>query len=233
MRVSIITAIYDNYDSLKPVLPQEGADVEWVCVTDKPIEDPQGWRVVVEPRPGQHPNVAAKRPKMLPHEYCNSWVEHPLVTIWVDASFRVRSNRFAHDMCDIVTRHTPIAQFKHPWRDCIYDEATASLELPKYQAQRAIIEQQMALYREWQHPEHWGLWATGVIGRFLDRTQPKTRLLDVRTHGEDWLRSCQEWSYQDQLSEAVHLRTANLLPFELPGNHISNPWLSYEGSARH
>lgn len=231
MRVSIITAIYDGYDTLKPVLPQEGADVEWVCVTDKPIEDPQGWRVVVEPRPGQHPNVAAKRPKMLPHEYCEPTFP-PAVTIWVDASFRVLSNRFAHDMCDIVTRHTPIAQFTHPWRDCIYDEATASLDLPKYQAQRSIIDQQMALYREWGHPEHWGLWATGVIARSNYKYVGQEKG-DVRVFGENWLRSCQEWSYQDQLSEAVHLRAMGLRPYALPGSHLKNPWLSYEGSARH
>ncbi len=228
MNVSIITAIYDGYDTLKPALPQEGADVEWVCVTDKPIDDAQGWRVVVEPKPGQHPNVAAKRPKMLPWEYAN---EPSPFLIWIDASFRVQSARFASDMVDIL-KVNQIAQFKHPWRDCIYDEAAESLGIPKYQAQREIIEQQMSLYRSWGHPEHWGLWATGVIGRSRYKFVGQEKS-DVRVHGERWLRSCQEWSYQDQLSEAVHLRMLGMRPYELPGTHISNPWLLYEGSARH
>ena len=231
MRAAVVTAIYDGYDSLKPVLPQHGVDVDWVCVTDKPIEDPQGWRVVVEPRPGQHPNVAAKRPKMLPLEYCN-WYAPPALTIWVDASFRVKSDRFASDMADMVQPAAPMAQFRHPWRDCVFDEAEASLALPKYQAQADIIRQQMALYREWGHPEHWGLWATGVIVRSAYKYVGGRKGLP-REHGECWLRSCQEWSYQDQLSEAVHLRAMGLRPTELPGTHLSNPWLSYEGSARH
>lgn len=226
--IAIITAIYDGYDTLAPVIPQVDAHVEWICVTDKQIEDPVGWRVVVEPRPGQHPNVAAKRPKMLPWEYTDA-----TYTIWVDASFRVTSERFAADIAFLLTRHR-LVQFRHPWRDCVYDEAAASLELPKYEAQAAIIRKQMGHYRELNHPEHWGLWATGVIGRsrsMLDCAPGSGKQL--QDHGGLWLRDCQEWSYQDQLSEAVRLRQVGLRPLDLPGDHLSNPWLFYQGSSRH
>jgi hypothetical protein len=220
MSIAIITAIYDDYDSLKPILPQSIVDVDWVCVTDKPIADPQGWRVIVEPRPGQHPNVAAKRPKMLPWEYTAA-----RCSVWVDASFRIYSEMFASNLFNLLHGGIPIAQFKHPWRDCIYDEAAASTDLAKYRDQKEIIHRQMARAREHAHPEHWGLWATGVIGR---RHAP-----EVQDFGKRWLRTCQEWSFQDQLSEAVHLRDAGLCPHNLSGNHLTNPWLSYEGSSRH
>src|SRR5882757_7946479 len=201
MRVAIITAIYDDYDSLKPILQQQGADVDWVCVTDKPRDESLGWRIVVEPRPGQHPNVAAKRPKMLPWEYTDR--EH---SIWMDGSFLVRSERFAEEVSAL---GCPIAQFKHPWRDCVYAEAEASLALGKYEGQP--IAEQMEAYQSWGHPEHWGLWSTGLIAR--------EHTAAVRLLGERWLRTCQEWSFQDQISQAVHLRLLGLRPAELPGCH--------------
>lgn len=223
-RLTIITAIYDGYDTLKPTLEQHGVDVDWVCVTDNAPADANGWRIIVEPRPGQHPNVAAKRPKMLPWEY--AWFEDPPPkSLWVDASFRVNSHHLARDVCELLD-WWPIYQFEHPWRDCVYDEAAASVELDKYAHQRTIIEAQMAQYRTLGHPEHWGLWATGVIAR-------DHRDEDVRRFGARWLRACQEWSYQDQVSEAFFLRSTSLRPRALTGNHFQNPWLVYEGSARH
>ena len=214
MRVAILTAVYDDYDDLKPILEQEGVEAEWICVTDK--ERPgHGWRVVVEPRPGQHPNVAAKRPKMLPWEYTDA-----PCSIWIDASFAVRSAAMASDVLQYAD---PIAQFRHPWRDCVYAEAAESGRLTKYEGQP--LAAQMEQYQSWGHPEHWGLWSTGFIAR---RHTPEVRLL-----GERWLRTCQEWSFQDQISEAVHLRLLGLRPQEIPGCHTGNSWVDYQGSSRH
>ena len=42
-------------------------------------------------------------------------------------------------------------------------EAKASMELEKYQGQRCI--EQVEAYREEGHPEHWGLYACGLIVR--------------------------------------------------------------------
>lgn len=227
-RLTVITAIYDGYDTLKPTLEQDNVDVDWVCVTDVAPSFSNGWRIIIEPRPGQHPNVAAKRPKMLPWDYRQSELpdaEHLGKSLWLDASFRVTSPHMARDICTLL-KVWPIYQFRHPWRDCIYDEADASMALPKYAHQRDIIAQQVEMYRKQGHPEHWGLWATGVIARSHMSGQ-------IRRFGTAWLRACQEWSYQDQVSEAVHLRDQGLAPQPLPGNHFSNPWLVYEGSSRH
>jgi hypothetical protein len=214
MRVTIVTSVYSDYDELKPIVEQEGADVDWVCVTDRP-RDCHGWRLVIEPRPAMHPNVAAKRAKMLPWEYTDTDV-----SVWIDASFRVKSARF---IADTVPYARPIAQFKHPWRDCVYKEAESSLGLPKYVG--LPIEEQMQVYRSWCHPEHWGLWSTGFIVR--------QHVPEVRVLCERWLRTCQEWGFQDQLSQAPHLRALGITPEIIPGCHTDNEWLVYEGSARH
>jgi hypothetical protein len=219
--IAVITCITDGYDTLKPVLPQTGADVEWVCVTDgKTMPDAEaarGWNMICEPgRLGAHPNLRAKRPKCLPWEYTDA-----PASVWIDGSYRVVSEHFA---VEAVALADPIAQFVHPWRDCVYDEAAHSLTLPKYAGQ-PIGAQQNAYARAYSHPGHWGLWATGCIAR--------RHTSAVRAMGMEWLEEIRAWSWQDQISQPVVLRANGLRPTALPGDHLTNPWLHYEGSARH
>ncbi|MBE4796125.1 glycosyltransferase domain-containing protein [Streptomyces caniscabiei] len=217
--VALITAIYDSYDELKPAMPQRGVSVDWVLVTDdETLKDEgsvRGWRVVFGPRPGVHPNRAAKHPKYEPWKYTEAEA-----SVWVDASFRIVSEKLA---VEALAFADPIAQFAHPWRDCIYAEAKESAGLPKY-AGEPVLEQ-ADHYSELGHPENWGLWATGVIAR---------RHTDaVRELGARWLAETYEWSFQDQISQPFALRETGLRPMALPGNHLATPWLAYEGSARH
>lgn len=217
--VALVTAIYDSYDELKPTLPQKGMSVDWVLVTDdEALKDEatvRGWRVVYEPRPGVHPNRAAKHAKYEPWKYTQAES-----SVWVDASFRVVSERFA---AEALAHADPIAQFAHPWRDCLYTEAKESAGLPKY-AGEPVLEQAES-YRAAGHPENWGLWATGVIAR--QHTEA------VRKMGWLWLAETYRWSFQDQISQPFALRETGLRPAAFPGNHLATPWLAYEGSARH
>lgn len=223
MKVTIISAIYDNYDVLKEPITQLGVDVNWVCVTDNP--DLSGyfplnghtWEVVYEPSPGIHPNRAAKVPKCLPWRYTDADY-----SIWIDASYRVTSPRFALQLMEHLLI-APIAQFKHPWRNCAYDEAVESVRLKKYDGQPCL--RQVERYREKGFPPGAGLWATGVIAR--------QHTPEIRQFGIDWLYECTNWSFQDQLSHPFCLWENDLRPVPLPGNHLTNQWLSYEGSGRH
>ncbi len=214
MRAAVLTAVYDSYDVVKPFLPQT-IECDAICVTDDPKLEVEGWRVLYEPRPELHPNRAAKHPKMRPWSYA-----HTTHSVWIDASFRITSPNF---VVEALTYATPIAQFVHPERDCIYDEAYVSMQLVKYNGEP--IEQQMQRYRAQGHPGHWGLWATGVIAR--------EHTLAVMEFGDAWLDECLTYSFQDQLSHPPTLRNHGLRPESLPGWHGSNPWLRYEGSGRH
>lgn len=225
--VSIITSITDGYDTLKKIKPQVGMNVEWIAVTDgtETAEPGHGWEVLnIHNYPGwstehdrRHPNRLAKVVKYLP------WlVSEAPYSIWIDGSYRVTSPVFAVEALKCAR---PIAQFIHPWRDCVYDEARASLALHKYRDETATITRQIEEYSDIGHPVHWGLWATGVIAR--------KHTNDVKVMGAQWLAETRRHSYQDQISQPVVLRFSDLRPSPLPGNHITNPWLTYEGSARH
>lgn len=212
--VAIITAVYDNYDALKPVVPQAGVDVDWVLVTDKAPADPLGWRVIVRPRPKLAPVRAAKRPKFLPWEY----TEAP-ASIWVDAAFRITSPDLATGAMEYAT---PIAQWVHPWRDCLYQEGAEIIRLGM--DPEGVAAPQMERYRKAGHPEHWGLWASGVIARHHSA---------VKNFGRLWAREVSSGSHRDQVSEAFALAKSGLRPASLPGTHFSNPWMVHEPSARH
>ena len=213
--VAVITAIYDGFDTLKPTLPQDGVDVDWVLVTDNPPADPLGWQVAHDRMPAMSPSRAAKEPKFRPWEYTDA-----PASIYLDASFRITSPLFAAGALALAD---PIAQFAHPWRDCIYDEAQVSVALPKYDGQPVI--EQAACYRRLNHPEHWGRWASGVIAR---RHVPLVKAL-----GDLWAVETDAWTLQCQVSEPWVLRNLGLRPASLPGDHFTNPWLAYEGSGRH
>jgi hypothetical protein len=55
----------------------------------------------------------------------------------------------------------------------------------------------------------------------------------VRALGDVWGREINAWSFQDQISEPYALHAVGLRPASLPGSHMANGWLKYEGSGRH
>jgi hypothetical protein len=214
---AILSAVFDSYDEPKPCVRQD-VDCEYLFVTDSEqvAEEAatQGWSPIVETYSG-HPNRAAKRPKCCPWEYTDAGF-----TIWIDGSIRVTAPSFVTVMREIAD---PIAQFVHPNRGCVYDEADISLQMSKYASEP--IAAQMETYTE--HPRHWGLWCAGIIARY--------RTPEVEQFGKAWLAEIERWSFQDQVSEAPMLREHGLRPNPIPGIYFkgANPWLQYEGSGRH
>lgn len=213
--IAILTANYDAYDTVKPALAQAGVEVDWVLVTDHEPADAHGWRVVVEPCPDVLPVRAAKSAKFEPWKYTAA-----PASIWLDASFRVTSADFA---AEALAYAKPIAQFEHPWRDCLFAEAVeiAALGMDP----EGVAAWQTKRYREAGHPVGWGLWASGVIAR--------RHTAAVRRMGAAWAREVANGSARDQVSQPFVLREAKLRPAALPGTHLANKWLAYEGSGRH
>lgn len=243
MRAAVLTALMDDYDTLKPILLQSGADARWICLTDSKdlvseseermvpdghrgdqlaLVHPTGWEIVWYDRPvDEHPNRAAKRPKVYPALF----TDRP-ASVWLDASFRVVSPTFVADTLAIAgATPSKIAQFVHPWRDCLFDEELESVRLPKYRDQVEALTLQRHAYADAGMPRHWGLWATGVIARMHEP--------DVLTWGHRWGAEIRDHSFQDQVSHPFTCWRRGLRPASLPGTHFVNPWVEYSGSGRH
>ncbi len=146
--------------------------------------------------------------------------------IWVDGSMEWTG----HDLGALVEQvpNGGVGIYRHHLRDCIYDEALASIDMgPRYAGEP--IAQQVAHYRESGHRANSGLWETGlVVWRGAQWT------LGVR-----WLAEMLAWSSQDQislpftLSRVVEQRGNETLHVTdlTPGNAWENPWMVCRGHA--
>jgi hypothetical protein len=204
---AIYTAVMGGYDDLLP--HPEIPGVEFIAFTDRPVESDH-WDVrVIDPGPG-HPRTVAKQFKLFPHRVPP---EHEY-TIWIDGSHEILTDRFAdHAMAAI--GDSDIAVYEHPYRDCIYIEADASVDLEKYLG--LPIREQVESYRAEGHPERWGLYACGTIAR---RNTPAVEALM-----DDWSAEIDRWTYQDQLSLPVVCRRRGVRPQVFPLNQVyGNTW---------
>jgi hypothetical protein len=214
LSVAVITSIYGGFDELRDPGAQQGVSVdEWVCVTDDPELAPVGpWRIYVDETEHASPREGAKRAKVHPLDYLSS---RPDVVVRMDGAAYLRHGHALATLLE-AAGDAVIAQYRHPARSCIFDEAHAASGQAKYVGQP--IFEQVDHYRAEGHPEQWGLWETGVLVYNYRYGRP---LLDA--FGSFWLAEMRRWTLQDQLSEPVVLRRLGLRPAELPGSYWDNP----------
>lgn len=194
-KVRIYSALYGEYEEPK-ALP---AGTRGLLYCDRPYLA-RGWAPILE----RHNIVTRKGDPallapMLAHKY---WKTHPEeaapdadVSVWVDASIELEPG-FVDRAVDALGEEDWLL-VRHPWRDCVYEEAAYSASLPRYQSLSSHIEEQSAWYRELGHPPGAGLPATGVLVR---RHTPE--VIEASAH---WWQECLNWSHQDQVSLPVLL----------------------------
>lgn len=220
MNVVVLSALYGAYEWPKPVPQQLG--VPAVMMTDEDLPE-SGWEYR-KVRPGivtEFPDPAATV-GMMRHKY---WKCHPHlavpdadVVIWVDASISILVDDFV-DRCLEALGDDDWAVVPHPARGCIYDEASFSGHLARYD--RGSLDIQAQFYSLW-HPPNWGLFATGFSVRRL------TPL--VQEIGEQWWWECSTRTHQDQVSLPVLFRLAEEKGLKWNRNL---PWGDWWGLAPH
>ena len=185
MTVSLFTAIFDRYDTPKPLPDGHGFD-EAIMFVDNSVKPAEGWssrfhnNIV-------HPRLDAKRPKMMPFNFTNADI-----CVWIDGSFEIVDIGFK-DFCVDALGDKDFIVWQHPdiaIRDCLYKEAQFCQDWPKYKNQP--IREQVEFYRSEGMPENFGLWACGTI------VWRNTEM--AKAFGEEWFMQNQRWSIQDQIS---------------------------------
>lgn len=131
-----------------------------------------------------NPRLSSKMYKALSHFFDSEW------SVWVDGDIRVSPEKEKELIEELKASDKSIGFFKHPWRDCIYEEAAEIVRLKKDDEARVLP--QMARYKAEGYPEHNGLVAGGIV---------------VRHHTEEMKRLNERWfieiclgSRRDQLS---------------------------------
>jgi O-antigen biosynthesis protein len=152
-RVAIYTAIFGDYDELKAPVAQD-IDCDFFCFTDqvKPRKL-HPWRTIsVRRMASLSPRMQAKWFKVANHHVFPSGrlkmgfavrAGHLLggsryeATIWVDGSLRIKGPMMAREIAGLVTDGS-MAVFKHPDRDCLYEEVAASLPIKSITISRCV-----------------------------------------------------------------------------------------------
>jgi hypothetical protein len=125
-----------------------------------------------------NPRLLAREIKIKPYEFLP---DHDY-SIWIDSNFEMINPSFDFNY-DIVT-------WKHPERDCIYEEGLACIRLKKDIPEK--IFSLLNRYRQENYPEHNGLLASGFLIR--------KNSAEVRNLCEDWWNEVNNNSIRDQLS---------------------------------
>lgn len=210
----VYTAVYGGYDPLRPHPEHPGVEA-WLCYTDDPDLQCEGWITIHEPPLYSHPRLSAKWRKCHPPAADS--------TLWVDGSVWIQDPAFIDVVGEQLNRSS-MTMFSHPWRDCIYEEVGASIGMLKYQGLEDAMARQVQHYASNGWKPHAGLWASTVIGRRSYR--PVAQL------GAAWFAHCEAYTYQDQLSLPYLLDRYGIYPAALPHSLADNPWFIWASHNR-
>lgn len=185
MKRTCITAICGSYDVLVDDTPNDGT--EFICYTDNESLTSSKWKIL--PACDEFSGCwdghvrNAKRHKLMIHEYADCDV-----SLWIDGNHRllVRVLEIVHRFL----QDYDIVLFKHPARDCAFDEMETCLQL-ELDIPSLMIEQ-LAKYEAEGFPRHFGLHA----GSFILRRHTEK----VKEFNELWWNEVCQHSKRDQLS---------------------------------
>lgn len=217
MSVAVISSLYGSAQDRVGRQPEQTIDAEWIMVTDQPVVSDL-WRVVHEPRPELGPRTAAKLAKFRP----DLWTDAD-TTVWLDAAARLVDGDSLERLLEWAAG-AAIAQWPHPSRRCLFDEADVSATVAKYAHQN--LAGQTSAYAAAGMPRRFGLWATGVIVR----NHVAGGALEI--FGDRWLVETHRWSDQDQVSEPFVLWQTGHRPADLPHAVFANPAVTWDYHGR-
>jgi alkaline ceramidase TOD1/glycosyltransferase MUCI70-like protein len=185
----VYTAVVGGFnDSLSPIhIPSDpfGRPVRFVCFSDSVDRCPPGWEIRPLLIKGRNARLTARWHKIMSHRV----LPEASITLWHDGSHSLKVNPWhVADRC--LSRSHTFASFKHPIRNCIYQEVQACVKLRKDAPER--LWKQAERYQREGYPAHFGLLETSCIARL---GSPAVHQLN-----ESWWQQLDFWSCRDQVS---------------------------------
>lgn len=216
-KTEIYTAIFGEYDYLKE--PPQIDNVDFICFTDKKNLRSEKYKIIRKKPLLKDPARNARMYKVLPHIFLHNYQ----YTIWIDASFQIKEGITLDELLRHVGNNN-IAIFKHPERECIYEEINAC----KYYKRDDfdIMEKQINYYHEQHYPKNNGLVACGFIIR-------KNLTKDVIKLNEEWWSQITQFSKRDQLSFNYVCWKNNINYTVIEGLIWDNKFIKFIGHKKH
>lgn len=165
---------------------QPAPGVEFICFTDREKYGTTYGPWTVQHPVWTHPSVPRRTARW--HKAMAHFLfPQSRYSMWIDGCFELKI--YPLDLLHYLEK-VDVATFKHPERDCIYQERDACVRLKK--DFREVMDAQVARYRAERYPEHNGLVETTCVLRRHVRQVESLNLL--------WWEEMARGSLRDQLS---------------------------------
>lgn len=193
-RIAIYTVLVgNNYDNLK--IPSSVKDnYDYYCFVDvgsKLVKsDNKVWKIITFDFKCNDNGRLSRYPKILPHKTCLKNYDYSL---YIDANVDIKDAYVYDRIEELISANEKISMIKHPYRDCVYQEAyvcIAGLKGSWFDLLRQIV-----FLKRKGIPKHCGLFEAGLIFR-------KHNEVDVIKFDELWWNNFMRYSKRDQLSLA-------------------------------
>ena len=186
-RFVIYTAIANGYDFLRPA-PKNLPDVDFICFTDDVGNKMRkGWTLRAFPQSqGLDHTRKCRNVKLRPHLYLSDYK----YTLWIDANILVKPG-VKNYISDFIISQNTLATFKHPFRNCIYEEAMVCKK--ENRDDHSSIDKLTIYLRSKKYPQNLGLIESNVLFRSTHDNLLTSAM-------EMWWEMVLKFSKRDQLS---------------------------------
>ena len=175
------------------------------------------WKIESIPYQSKNKWILSRYPKLLPHRVLKEYK----YSLYIDANIEILDSHIEDRINELIENQHLISLIPHPFRNCIYKEAQACIELGL--DKRRIIEKQIAFLNSEKYPANNGLFENGLIFRCHNNSE-------IASLDEEWWNLYLKYSKRDQLSLCFLLWKHNIYcePFTSVGLSVRNiPSINY------
>lgn len=184
----IYTALFNNYDTLRPFKKQEGYD--YFLFTDEDIKNKIHWTILPIPDIVKNLNISIIKKqrflKLHPHLF---FFEYD-ISLYIDSSCVIK-NDLNMLLEKVLSPHFNCFLFEHPKRNSIYSEIDKVISVHKEKTKKALLIKKR--YKKIKFPENYGMSENNMIIR-------KHNNINCILLMEKWWKEINKYSHRDQLS---------------------------------
>ncbi|MDR6183477.1 glycosyltransferase domain-containing protein [Asaia bogorensis] len=209
----VYTCLFGFSEKFQDVHYEKDGETDFVCLTDDPDLKSDFWDIRLCPQSLLDSHRYSKSFKHRPHKIFRNYDD----SLYIDNTVKLKT-KIGEIFNLLHESNKDILLFKHPWRDCIYDEAKEIID--NSLDDEDTVRRQM-LHYEWKgFPRNAGLHATTV----LLRRHMRPSVIDIM---DTWHDQVLRFSKRDQLSLDVCRRFLNADLGHLPGSLLDNQIMTW------
>lgn len=179
----VYTAVFGNYDNLKPVNPEWSS--KFICFTDNLNPVSNGWEYIIIPIGNKSPTEMNRFYKILPHHFLSNYNQ----SLYLDGNIKLNS-----DPSFLFEKYLSIGNIsipKHKDRNCLYLEGRKCIDMQI--VDKAVTLRQLKKYADSGFPRNFGMTENNIILR----NHNNEKIIELM---EDWWQEFTDGGKRDQIS---------------------------------